>query len=170
MELEHDRLDTYIGDVVEPSELEDTLEGADAAVVAIGRGGLVDTETRSVGTSNILDAMEHTGVDRIVVVSTIGVGDSGSQLSWWRRILVKYGIAGAVKDHERQEARVRGRDVDWTIVRPGYLSAKGPTGDYRADPDGKIIVSYVTRGDLADFILDALEADDTVEQTYALSV
>ncbi|MFT4977669.1 MAG: hypothetical protein ACI8S6_003576 [Myxococcota bacterium] len=106
----------------------------------------------------------------MLIVSTIGVGDSIKQVGVAARFFVRTVIRKAVADHGRQEALVRDSGLRWTIGRPGGLSdASGTDGQYQADPDGTITVSQIARADVAHFLLSALEDPATEGRIYALS-
>lgn len=152
-------------DVLHPETLPAALEGVDVVMVSLTGPG----ETRSKGTANILAAMSACGVTRIIVVSTIGVGESIEQLSLMGRTFVRTVIRSAVEDHTRQEALLRASGTRWTIVRPGGLSGADQSGNYRADSQGKIRVGQVSRGDVAHFMIHCMADQQSEGETYALS-
>ena len=169
MEMEHERLRKRAVDILEAEAVDAALEGAQAVVVTVGGQSLGEDTTRSEGTSHVIEAMERRGIERLIVVSSAGVGDSISQLSAAGKTFVKTVIREPIKDHGRQEQRVRASDLDWTIARPGGLTDEGRTEDYQADPDGEIRIGQISRADLAHFVVSALEDEQTVHKTYGLS-
>ncbi len=169
LDVTHDALTIARGDVLDPESIASALQGADAVIIAIGGGGLNDGRTRSEGTANILAAMRHAGVERLIVISTIGVGDSINQLSPEGQAFVQRVIRVAVEDHARQEALVQASDTAWTIARPGGLTQGPLTTTYIADPHGQSPVGQIARADLAHFALGALHDDTTIHQIVALT-
>lgn len=161
----HEALRVITCDVLEPESLEAAVAGAEAVVVILAG----PEQTRSQGTTNILQAMAAQGVHRILIVSTIGVGESINQLSLAGRLFVRTVIAKAVADHARQEDAVRESGMSWTIARPGGLTDRGRSGSYRADAAGSIRVSQISRDDVAHFLLEAIDDPGSEGQTYALS-
>jgi uncharacterized protein YbjT (DUF2867 family) len=161
----HPELTTVQCDVLQPETLPAAVQGADVVMVSLTGPG----QTRSQGTANILAAMSASGVDRILIVSTIGVGESINQLSLAGRAFVRTVIRSAVSDHSRQETLVRDSGVRWTIARPGGLTNADLSGSYRASPDGTIRVGQVPRADVAHFLLRSMDDASTEGKTYALS-
>ncbi|MFE3029980.1 NAD(P)-dependent oxidoreductase, partial [Nocardia tengchongensis] len=79
----HERLRAVTGDVLDPAAVERTVIGQDAVIVALGAGrkGVVRAE----GTRLIIEAMNRTGVKRLICQSTLGVGDSRGNLNFvWK--------------------------------------------------------------------------------------
>ena len=165
MTLRHDALEVIACDVFSPETLEAAVSEADAVIVSLTG----PDQTRSRGTANILRAMKAQGVPQILIVSTIGVGESINQLSVAGKMFVRTIIAKAVEDHARQEQAVIESGLRWTIARPGGLSSRGRSETYQADPDGIIRVSQISRADVAHFLLDALEDGGCNGKIYALS-
>ncbi len=63
------------------------------------------------------------------------------------------------EDKDRQEALVRGSELDWTIVRPGFLTDGAERGSYEVfeSLDG-VKARKISRADVARFLLtEALE-------------
>jgi|SRR5690554_5044390 len=167
MPLEHPNLEVLAIDILS-SELEAALTGAQAVIVSLGGAHLKDTATRSEGTKRLIEAMQRADVDRLVVVSTAGVGSSFDQLSPRGQEVVRTVIKEAVEDHGRQEALVTSSGLRWTIGRPGGLGT-GPLSSYVADPNGEIQIGGIDRACVADFALNAIENDATVGKIFGLS-
>ena len=159
--LEHPSLSVARGDVLDAADVERAVTGQDAVLCAIGAGA-ARTTLREDGTRNIVAAMERAGVARLVCLSSLGVGDSRANLSFFtRHVIVGIFLRHAFADHERQEAVVRASSVDWTIVRPPHLKDGPRTGSYRHGfpPTERDIKGWISRADLADFMLEQLEDD-----------
>lgn len=166
MTIDHPKLTTHQVDILQ-TPLTPELEGVDAVIVALGGAQLKDTSTRSVGTRRLVEAMQQSGVPRIVIVSSAGVGDSLNQLDAQGQYVVETIIKDAVEDHGRQEDLTKQSELQWTIVRPGGLTTD-PFIEYTADPSGTIRISSIPRACVADFTLNALDDDATIEKTYTL--
>ena len=79
------RLSVLSGGLSLPADVEGALRGCDAAVCALGSLSLGATRVRREGTAAIVGAMAKCGVPRLFVVSAMGVGESWSSLSLFRR-------------------------------------------------------------------------------------
>lgn len=152
------------GDARDVDAVKTTLAGCEAAVSTLGNFNRKPNTEVSDATKVIVDAMNASGPKRLVVVSTIGVGDSRKPL---QSFMFKYVVIGWIarniwKDRERQEEIIRASGLDWTIARPGGLKDEPLTGTYQVvgggDPQPKTIA--ISRADVADFCLKAL-GDDT---------
>jgi len=157
--LAHPRLVTVRGDVLDAASVERAVPGHDAVLCALGTPATTRNTVRSQGTRNIVRAMEAAGVRRIVVVSSMGIGDSKPMLpALYRYVLVPLLLRQGFAEHELQEACVRESRTDWTIVRPGALTNGARAGVYRHDTvvNGARVRAKVSRVDVADFAVRQL--------------
>jgi uncharacterized protein YbjT (DUF2867 family) len=159
------------GDVFDPDTLLPIVENQDAVIVALG-GGLWGN-IRSQGTANVIGAMQQTGARRLIVLSSLGVGDSEYVLDFkWRRIMFGLILRAVYLDHFRQERAVRLSDLDWTIVRPGSYDdtadqGKAHIGDLRALRGA--LKLKISRSDVAQFMLRLAKSADFLRQAPAIS-
>ena len=141
------------------------LSGADAVVFAAGAGpGSGAPRKDSVDRAAAVlmaDAAEQAGVRRFVQVSAMGAGQPprpGSDEVWAAYITAKTAA----------EDDLRGRDLDWTILRPGGLTDAPAAGRIRLapppTPGGK-----VPRADVAAVIAALLDEPGTRHQTLELA-
>merc|ERR1719379_270481 len=147
------------GSVLNPADVGDVFKDKDITGVVVAIGG----KTREVGltllrdgTSNIIPACKKYGVKRIVVVSTIGAGDTMDQAPWTFKILMKTMMQKIMDDKNAQEALFfdgPGAELDYCILRPGGLKQGEPTGIVNVI-DGE--AGAINRSDVAAFCLDAV--------------
>ncbi len=163
-------LTVVAGNVLDIEAVQQALAGADAAVVSLGNTANNPDNIVSQGTQVILDAIGQLGGPRrIVVVSSIGVGNSKDQVPFAFKMLMKTVLRKAIEDKERQEALVKASGLDWIIVRPGGLTDGPATGQYRAGLDPKISAGQVSRADVAAFVLQQLADDTYLRQAPAIT-
>jgi putative NADH-flavin reductase len=164
--LKHERLRVMVGVVQNRADVEAAVKGNDAVLSSLGtnqRGVTVCTD----GARNILAAMDAHGVKRLVAISAYGAAESH------HRNLYNFMLWAALKekmlDKEQMESLIKGSPVDWTLVRPPYMT-KGPhTGCYRFGKNLRMsLVSHISRSDVAEFILQHLT--DTATFRQALSI
>ena len=130
--------------------------------VCIGAGPS-RSSIREDSTRVITAAMAQAGVKRLICQSSLGVGDSKSNLGFITRyIIVGIFLRHAFADHERQEAVVKQSALDWTLARPPYLFDGPHTGVYQHGfaPAYRGTKGKISRADVADFMLKQV-ADDT---------
>lgn len=163
-------LNVVAGSVLDAAAVQQTLAGADAAVVSLGNTANNPDYIVSQGTQAILDAIGQLGGPRrLVVVSSIGVGDSKDQVSFAFKMLMSTVLRKPMEDKERQEALVKASGLDWIIVRPGGLTDGPATGQYRAGVDPTITAGQVARADVAAFVLQQMTDDTYLRQTPAIT-
>jgi len=158
-------LRTFKGDVLDAGDVGKAVMGHDAVVVCIGSTSLKDRTTLSEGTKNIVDAMLQHEVERIVAISTAGVGESWRQISLTARVLFRTLLRNVFADHQAQEAIVRRSALEWTIVRAAVLNDRPPSGYVASNIKP---VKRISREDLANFLVD--QVSDSAYSGQAISV
>jgi len=162
-----------VGDAGDADDIERAVAGQDAVVWTVGVGPTrrpVHLFSRS--TQFLLAAMAKYRVRRLVCVTGIGAGDSrGHGGFFYDRIVQPLFLKTVYEDKDRQEAMLRGSDVDWTIVRPGTLTNGPATGFARAltDLEG-VAAGKVSRADVAAFIVENLETGEFRRTTVLLTI
>ncbi|CEA08778.1 NAD dependent epimerase/dehydratase family protein [Arthrobacter saudimassiliensis] len=158
------------GDATDPAAAARAVAGADAVVVTVG-GAKGVAHQRAAVTRAVITTMQEQGVRRLLVQSSLGAGDSGSQLPGPLGFITKAVLAKPLADHNEQEAAVTGSGLDWTIVRPSGLNDKEPTGSVRTHVvgDGGKLGGSIPRRGLAAFMLRALTDDAAIGQAVGIS-
>lgn len=171
--VQHERLRVVKGDVMNPSTLDVAMKDVDAVVSALGhKRYLGPSNILSQGTRNLIDAMERNGVQRLVVESALGVGDSAGRLGvYYTLFVIPFILPFYWYDKGRQERIVRASNVEWIIVRPAQLTKGRKRGTYKHGPKvGNYLWSLsISRADVADFMLNQLGNTPYLRQTPGLS-
>ncbi|ACU95139.1 SDR family oxidoreductase [Saccharomonospora viridis] len=140
-------------------EVADVLSGADAAVFSAGAGpgsGVARKDTVDRAAAVLFaEAAERAGVRRFVQVSAMGAGDP---IDADVEARVGEVFAAYLRAKAAAEEDLRGRDLDWTILRPGRLTDEPGTGLVRLADD--VPRADVPRDDVAE-VLRRLVADTT---------
>jgi len=152
------------GDVLDPGAVFRTVDGCDAVIVTLGKTKGNPPEVCSKGTAIIVPVMEKLGVRRLIVVTSMGVGESADQVPFFFKLVAKTVLRKQMQDKERQEEIVRQSGLDWTIVRPGGLTDEAASGSYRVGVDPEIRASRISREDVARVLLDQVESREWVHQ------
>jgi putative NADH-flavin reductase len=164
----HDGLSVTRGDARDEQAAASVVQGADAVISVIGLHKGADTSL-SEATASICRAMETAGIDRLVVMSVLGIRDSADKAGVFGRVIMPLFMKKAMADRVRLEEVVESTGLDYTFVRPTRLVDGGPTEQYSAGPDVHAgITSKVTRGDAARCLLDQAEAPG--EHTRAIGL
>src|SRR5439155_25570374 len=104
-----------------------------------------------------LTAMREAGVRRIVTVSVSAI--EGPRPWIWIN-LVRWILRKPYADFARMEQLVASSGLDWTSVRPPYLSNGATTAPVRREAGRKALAHgryHISRGDLAATLLDLPE-------------
>lgn len=144
------------GDVLDRGAVAAAVEGQDAVLCALAAANVPGTRVLSDGTANIVAGMRAAGVRRLVVETTLGVGDSRKQAGFFYvHVLVPLAFRHVFVDKLRQEEVVRDSGLDGVIVRPTRLTNGPATGAYRTGTrlDLSPLTAHVSRADVADFML-----------------
>lgn len=171
LELDHPALTLHRGDATRLADVTAALEGAEAAVVALGAGASRKSRIRSQGTLTVIRAMQDTGVKRLICQSTLGAQESWSNLNFfWKRIMFGALLAPVFRDHELQEKLVEASGLDWTIVRPSAFTDGPATGAYReAFPASARLKLKISRADVAGFLARQVRDDSYLRRAVGIS-
>jgi putative NADH-flavin reductase len=158
-----ERFGVVTADVTDPEAIWSALEGADAAVSALGyrRGG--SATICADGVSAILIAMEKAGVRRLVAVSASGLFSEAGEpplTKYVAKPLLQALLKSGKADAHRMEDLITESAADWTIMRPSRLLNR-PRRPYRTNQD-RYVSAQIGRADLADAILKALDDPATI--------
>lgn len=171
--IEHPRLRLAVGDVLDYPAVEAAVRGQQAVVSALGhKRWLGPSRILSSGTRNLLRAMEAHGVSRIVCETSLGIGDSAGRMGlYYTFLVIPLVVPFYFWDKTRQEREIARSQAQWVIVRPAVLTNRPGRGRARHGPR---VGSYVrtvriSRGDVADFMLEQLESDAWLGRAVGVS-
>lgn len=158
------------GDVLNNADVTSAIQQHDAVLCVLGDGrkGVV----RGAGTKNIIDAMRIHGLKRLICQTTLGLGDSSSNLNFfWKHIMFGWLLKKAFLDHRLQEKYVFESGLDYTIVRPSAFTDGVMANGYKVGFDGnaKGLQLKITRADVADFILQQLNSGKYLKKAVSIS-
>lgn len=151
-------LEVIRGDVLNPADVERTIQGCEAVVSGLGGAGVNDPgDAQSQGMRNIVAAMRTHGLRRVLGVAGGGILDSPKgglrhDQPGFPEVFKKVSAK-----HKEAWHAMRDGDVDWTMIATGDIVPGERTGVYRTLedflPDGGRKISVE---DVADFLLKAL--------------
>ena len=168
--IEDERINFVTGDVYDPVSVAQAIQGQDAVICALGAGSsLKKTTVRTTGTMNIIKGMKEQKVDRLMVVTAMGVGDSWDTLSPFNKFFFATLLKSSRADHETQEAAVKESGLDWTIVRPSGLTDTPRTSVYDVGENILAKTSKIARSDVADLILKELGQNTLIGKAVTIT-
>jgi uncharacterized protein YbjT (DUF2867 family) len=148
-------------DLENDDDLASVVRGADAVVFAAGAGpGSGPERKRTVdygGAVKLIDAALESGVRRYLMISSIGADDPASGPEEMRPYLQAKADA---------DAALVASGLDYTIVRPGYLTDDPGTAKVTAGPD--VQRAEIPRDDVAAVLVGALDQPRTIGKTFVV--
>lgn len=170
LDIDHERLSTIDGDVLDQEQVKAAIRDHDAVIFAVGAGAKGGVRAR--GTATVVRAMKSLGLRRLIVLSTLGAGDSWKHLNFvWKYLMFGMLLRQAYTDHKLQESLVRESGLDWTIVRPSAFSSKHIDGElHHGSLDGvKDLMLKVPLAIAAAFMVSQVDSDAYLHATPAVS-
>jgi uncharacterized protein YbjT (DUF2867 family) len=154
-----DGLTAIVGDAFDQKVVENAMDGCDAAITTLG-GSTKDGDKRIDydGNSNVIESAGILGVTRIILVTSIGCGDS--------KDAAPPRVFDALKDVLKAKERAENvlikyyTNSNWTIIRPGGLKSEPATGNAILTADNKAIGS-IHREDVASLVVEAMSSAKT---------
>ncbi len=159
------------GNVLNEEEVRNNFVPVDAVFIVLGAGPMERKPIRSEGTQNILRAMKTNGVQRVIVMTTLGMGNTYDMLSTqMKEVVVPSFLKHAFEDHRIQEQEVESSDTDWTILRPANLKDGKWTGQYQMSTEPSTdIEGNINRSDVADALLHLYNDENSILKKYWVS-
>lgn len=176
-----------VGNLVDadPATMRAAVEGADAVLSGLGARSAAEAGVASRGTRSIVQAMEATGVRRIVVVSAASVGTVASPGrpnpprynpgdGFFMRHLAAPMAKAAFRQHYADlalmEDLLRDSALDWTVARPPRLLNRRLTGTYRTAYEQNVRTGmFISRADVAHLMLDVLGRPETFRRVIGIA-
>ncbi|MEY8021672.1 NAD(P)-dependent oxidoreductase [Muriicola sp. SD30] len=161
VKLQHPQLRILQGDVLKPETMTEAFKDQDAVLSALGhKRFIIRTTILSRGTANIIEAMKHSRVNRLVCITSLGINDSRFRLGlYYTLFTIPFILFFYFQDKAKQEKLIMNSDLDWTIVRPGQLFNGKKRRKYKLGPkEGHyIFTKFISRADVADFMLQEVQ-------------
>jgi nucleoside-diphosphate-sugar epimerase len=155
-ELESLGITPVMGDAMNPADLEAVMLSEPIWAVISTVGGLPKDGQRAdyLGNKNLIDVARKAGVQKFILVSSIGSGNSAvalppQALETLRPVLI---------EKEQTEQHLIASGLTYTVIRPGGLKSEPATGNGVLTPD-PTIAGTIHRADVASLVCQCLESD-----------
>lgn len=142
-------------------EVGHTVKGMDAVIFAAGSGsGTGPDQTTEVdrdGAINLIKATENFGLKKFVMLSSISADDpsqGSGQMGHYLQMKLE------------ADQHLHGTELNYTIVRPGYLTNDEGTSKIKAAE--KVDIGSIPRADVAKTMIATLEEQNTYRRTFEL--
>jgi uncharacterized protein YbjT (DUF2867 family) len=161
-DLEAAGAEPMVADLEGDDDVAAAIADADAVVFAAGAGPGSGPERKKTvdlgGALKLIDAAKANGIDRYVIVSSMGAGDppAGSE-----------GMAPYLQAKAAADEAVAASGLDYTIVRPGGLTNDPGTGRIEA-AESLGHRGSIPRDDVAATLVAVLDEPDTIGKTFEI--
>ncbi|MFD4960265.1 NAD(P)-dependent oxidoreductase [Microbacterium sp. NPDC058389] len=108
---------TAQGAAEDTAALTAAARGADALLVSI-TGPMKDGDFMQRNLPKIIEAAKAAGVDRVVLVSAFGAGDTAQKASGFARLIYRTALRRFFADKAAADQLLQASGLDWTIVYP----------------------------------------------------
>jgi putative NADH-flavin reductase len=169
--IEHPNLSFVEGDVYDTEKISQAIAGAEAVVSALGQSDISgEVNLMSDGMKNILPAMQHHGVTRVIAIGGMGVLQANESI--YIKDLPDFPAIykNVSEGHFKVYELLKQADVDWTFLCCPYIPDGEKTGVYevRKDymPPGK---QQIFTGDIAHFVINELEQNNFLRTRVGIS-
>ena len=163
--IEHEHLRVIKGEISDSAAMMEVLKGQEAVIWCIGvnmNDKLVkDDELR--GHENLLKAMEANGVPRLIDWATTSVkaeGDKWSLATILPPIIAAFRYPNGKRELKAIAELIKASDTDWTIVRFLGPTDKPGTGEVKVSFGDRSLNFFISREDIADFMVQQLTSDE----------
>ena len=161
--LEPLTVDYVKGDAMDLDTVQAAFDGVqyDAIVTTLSCYGC-DNPPDYEGNKNVIDAAKAAGVKRLILITSVGAGDSADTPPF----IVRWFLRKILPLKTQAEDHLLASGLDYTIIRPGGLKSEEPTGGAYLSEDRETM-GIITRADLAQLIVDCLDDPATAGKIYA---
>ena len=152
-ELEAMGIKIVMGDALDKTAMEQAMQGDTIKAVISTIGGLPKDGERAdyLGNKNLIDAAVKAGVQKFILVTSIGSGNSAVALP----PQAMQTLAPVLAEKEKAEQHLIESGLTYTIIRPGGLKSEPSTGNGVLTEDYKI-AGTIHRADVAKLVCRCL--------------
>jgi len=152
-------------DVVKDSidEMANTLKGSDALVIATGfipgnplKMNEAAHAVDNVGTCRLVDAAKQAGVKKVVMISSILTNGRAWGQEKSPGFVVTNAFGNVLDEKLVAENYLKASGLDYTIVRPGGLKAKPPSGALKIYGEDTLNAGEISRDLVADVMVASI--------------
>jgi uncharacterized protein YbjT (DUF2867 family) len=161
---EIDGVRTTVGDAMDRASVTRAFAAGEYQVVVSTLGGSMTAgfTVDSVGNINAIDGAKAAGVERFVLVTSIGAGDSRAaapapMLKALNQVLV---------EKEKAERHLIDSGLQWTIIRPGFLNDK-PRDTQGILTQKSSAMGAISRAEIARLITESIGNEATFGMIYS---
>jgi nucleoside-diphosphate-sugar epimerase len=155
------KIKAIVGDAFDQKTVENAMDGCDAAITTLGGSSATTPEgSRRIdydGNNNVIESAGILGCTRVILVTSIGCGNSKSAVSEKTYEILKDALVAKTKAENILIKYYT--NMNWTIVRPGGLVTEAATNKAILTQDAATAIGSIHREDVAKQVLRVLFDD-----------
>ncbi len=171
-------LEIVKGQLTDVDILASAMQNVDAVLCCLGPAVSISAFIKThnlmqTAVENAVSAMNTAGVNRFILLSAFGVGESINTANLSFRVLIKMMLKKIYEDKEKSEELLRKSNIDWSTIYPVFLNDNVQAGNAEVnyvDQTEKVIgMPKVTRSDVAQIMIDVIRDEKTVKKGLLVS-
>ena len=153
----------FVGDALDSDSVKAAFDSGSYRAVISSLGGGRDSQVDDVGTINVAEGAKATGVERILMVSSIGAGESRSAIPFF----VRWILGPALERKTTAENHLADSGLNYTIIRPGGLGDGPATGTGVLDDNQQSFEwGRIPRAEVARLLVQAFDDPGSANKIY----
>ena len=164
-----EKLTIIQGTLEETTKLQQAMMSCDAVLVALGNP-IKDSSADLFASfmPRLIKIMRLADVSRIIVLSSLGTGETIRNVTYPYKIGVQTFLKGNQADHEKGERHLIASNLNWTLIYPGPLF-DGPKTEHSLDRNRAFcyklpVAPRTNRADVAAVLLSQLNREESYQQ------
>lgn len=163
----------YQGSATNKTDLLKSIENADAVIVALGTGNSTQATTLYSNFGNLLIEIQNESHLKIpfIFLTGFGAGESIRYYPFYMRMIFNLILKDVYDDKTKMEEIIAASDINWIIARPGILTNKSLTEQYKAESElyKGIKIRFISRADVADYMVKQAENPTDLKKYVSLT-
>lgn len=163
---------TIKGSATKEEDLRQAVLGSDAVIVTLGTGRKINKTTLfSDFAGTLLKIHKAEGIQiPVIILSGFGASESLNYFSTVEKLVFNLVLSRVYADKAKMETLVRASTLQWELVRPGILTDKRLTENYRVETHyyKGMKTGTISRNDVADFMVRQAESPTDIGKCPAL--
>ncbi len=164
LQIEDPNLNIIKGNILDREDVHKTISGTEGVLCALGNSGNNPNNLHTKGSQHLISSMKDLNVDRVVILTSMGLGSSRNQIPWYGRWFTNLFLQDLMADKRRQEELIEESKLGWTIIRPGGLIDGENTGEVYKGTDSDIMAGPIARSEVARFMLDTVTSNSFLHE------
>lgn len=163
--IQSQQIEIVNGDATHPESIQQLVEGCDAIISVVGqRPG--ESLVASRATQNLLDAMNHFGIKRLISLAGLNVdtpSDQKGQETLMATEWMKANYPEIHADRQKSYTLLEQSPLDWTLVRVPFIEFQEASGDLAVNLED-CLSGKINAGSLAVFLVDQIQDEAYIQK------